>query len=104
MTKVLEFTRAQYMSATRKEQPAAHRRYYAQWVTPNIRDMVTAHFGLDLLLASKDPHLNDIPLARWDRLARRFVRAEDNSLGSRVCTLKEAAKQVIERARAWRHT
>ncbi len=84
-----------------------HREYYAQFVTKGIKVMVESRIGLQRILNSKDEHLNDIPLAEWDRLAGCRMsgsqligtptpRIDDGSLSSAVCTFKEAAKQLIE--------
>lgn len=86
-----------------------HREYYAQFVTPAIKQMVIDRIGLKTLAQSTDEHLNDIPLHVWDNLAgsSKFQRmrgdysctlriADDNSLASQVCALKEAAKQIKE--------
>jgi hypothetical protein len=57
-------TRADYMA-----KKCSHREYCGQFVTEAIRSMVLSMFTLEELLNSKDEHLNDLPLARWDRLA-----------------------------------
>jgi hypothetical protein len=46
-----------------------HRWYYAQFVDEEIKRYVLRFVGLERLLASKDPHLNDISLSTWDKLA-----------------------------------
>lgn len=57
----------------------AHRRYFAQFVTPAVIATVVRVIGADRLLASTDhPHMNDIPLARWDQLAPWRVRYAAN--------------------------
>lgn len=50
----------------------------------------------------QDEHLNNIPLAKWDRLGRT-MRSELNriginsySLSDLVCTLKQAARMTVE--------
>lgn len=45
-----------------------HEDYYSQFVTESTKRLVKSFIGLDQLLASKDPHLNDIRLSWWDRL------------------------------------
>lgn len=98
-------TRKEYIDTPYENQAAAHRQYYAQFVTESIRQSVLRRFGREALLASNDPHLNDIPLARWDALANALSPYEQPdypegkrfwSLGSAVCILKEAARQLIE--------
>jgi hypothetical protein len=82
-----------------------HREYYSQYVTQHVRDLVTRTFTVSVLLDSKDPHLNDIPLKRWDVLVNYLHKTtaeqlksngEWLTLGNGVCILKEAARQVIE--------
>jgi hypothetical protein len=89
----MKYARQQYM-----DHEVTHRQYYAQFVTPEIKTIVLDRFGLQRLLRSHDEHLNDIPLGEWDSLAGR-ISADDNSLCARVCTLKEAARQLIEESR-----
>lgn len=105
------FTRADYMSTPLDGQPAAHRRYYAQLVTPAARAMVARSIGMKRLLASTDPHLNDIPLHRWDRIAgtRGLTYAsmwqhlgDYPTLGGLVCVAKEAARLLVDEHRAAR--
>ncbi len=103
--KIIQFTRADYMAGK-----CTHREYYAQFVTPFIRATVAESIGTERIRASKDPHLNDIPLARWDELAggiRTGLRADAlraagdfPSLAAAVCILKEAARQVAEQVPA----
>src|SRR6478736_6838692 len=45
------------------------RQYYGQFVTPGCIAAVRQAFTLEELRRSIDPHLNDIELARWDRVA-----------------------------------
>lgn len=79
-----------------------HRAYYAQMVTEQHKRLVIQKFGMNNLLKSKDPYLNDLPLHSWDMIAN-FARfdnlsnyGENNSISAKVCILKEAAKQIIE--------
>jgi hypothetical protein len=100
-------SRAEYAAdprrANRIERQAAHRAYYAQFVTP-------AHFARLKNLpysikGSKDPYFNDIPLSAWDQLSWP-IPVESNTLlrkcgdyptlAGAVCILKEAAQQVRE--------
>lgn len=92
---------------TRKDcldQKCSHREYYAQFVTDEERARVARHFGKAKLLASTDPHLNDIPLRHWDALSpgpkavsEKLLAAGDYStLAGWVCIYKEAARQIIE--------
>lgn len=43
--------------------------YYKQFLEPWVFDRVLGEIGMAALLASTDPHLNDIPLYKWDALA-----------------------------------
>jgi hypothetical protein len=54
-----------------------------------------------LLLASTDPHLNNIPLSSWDQLPHCIggdIKAAGDWLSPAgwVCVAKEAARQIIE--------
>lgn len=97
------YTRADYMKDSQTEGTAAHRRYFGQFVTPGTKARVLQFIGLDRLLASKDPHLNDIPRLLWDQLTPAlpgsggFSKAGDHyTLANGVCLAKEAARQIIE--------
>lgn len=103
-------TRSEYMSACTKTDGdtwALHRAYYRQFVTSKVIALVETTIGEGPLLASQDPHFNDIPLAKWDRLhytlsmdsdVRAKVRDCNDtwSLGTSVCILKEAARILRE--------
>ena len=96
-------TRQDYISGK-----CTHREYYAQFVTPEIRQMVITRFGADLLKSAlaKDENLNGVPLHQWDNLtgfpnhalayARLKAAGDHCTLSSGVCILKEAARQVAE--------
>ena len=78
--------------------------FYGQFVSEYIKTVVQANIPLDRLLASEDPHLNDIPLEVWDRLlfplpVLKMLDAgmtEVNSMSIRVCVAKTAAHQLID--------
>lgn len=107
----IKFTRADYMNKR-----CTHREYYAQFVTPYVRQIVSQRVGIDKLKASKDPHFNDIPLSVWDSfwVARvpggMCIRPpmsitellgladEGNSASTGTCILKEAARQLVEQS------
>lgn len=81
--------------------------YYGQFVSDWTVAYVVSHIGEEALLNSNNPHLNDIPLAKWDKLtarmpvAIRFADAgEIPSLGVLVCIAKTAARRYIEEAKA----
>lgn len=96
------FTRSDYLNA-HEDRAAAHRRYYGQFVNSRTIKFVVSRIGADRLLASTDEHLNDIPLACWDMMARTLPLArplEDAgdylTLGNAVCIAKEAARQWLD--------
>jgi hypothetical protein len=97
-------SKAEYMAnANRIGREAAHRAYYAQFVTP-------AHFSRlkNLTVSietSKDPHFNDIDLRVRDRLSLPVPMKSNTllhkcgdypTLCGAVCILKEAAQQIRE--------
>lgn len=103
-------TRNDYLAAyvgntTDTERMHLHRGYYAQFVTPGVIRAVVAHIGADRIKASADPHMNDIPLRRWDMLhgtirqmttTRCREAGEGSCLATSVCIAKEAARQYRE--------
>ena len=56
------FTRRDYCP----DNKCTHEQYFTQFVTPKIKAAVRSYFGVARLLASTDPHLNDIALSKWD--------------------------------------
>lgn len=102
------YTRKDYMSATLEERKdnKAHRRYYSQFVTQDVKQRVLRCISLKRLRASRNKHLNDIPLHRWDSLFvgrcpanvnRKMREAGDwPSPAGLVCLAKEAARQLME--------
>jgi hypothetical protein len=94
------FTRKEYLSKV-----CTHAEYNAQFVDLAIKTRVIEAIGIKALMNSKDEHMNDIPLKKWDRLAMPApkhisdkMRAQGDypTLGGMVCIYKEAARQVIE--------
>jgi hypothetical protein len=93
------WTRKQYMDGE-----CSHRTYYAQFVTPNVLSTVRSWFGVERLLRTRDQeYFNTIPLIEWDRLVHAVPRTqmmrdagEGWSLGSAVCILKEAGRQLVD--------
>jgi hypothetical protein len=96
--------RADYMSNA-----ITHREYYAQFVSDDVRALVARSIGVDRIHESvdRDGAFNDIPLRRWDAMvpllgssvARALKECGDwLSLGTGVCILKEAARQLKERS------
>jgi hypothetical protein len=98
-------TRQEYMA---HPGPEEHRKYYGQFVTPEIKAYVRDRIGYETLKRSTDPHMNDIPLHRWDAMHRmappstwrafKDVGDAGVSLGNSVCLHKEAARQILEEA------
>lgn len=106
------FTRKDYLAAPG---PEAHRKYYAQFVTAGVLQLVSRCIGVKRIKGSAD--LGDIPLCEWDRLNESIKtlclsRMGDingavsvNAYGQRsiawalsdaVCIAKEAARQIKE--------
>jgi hypothetical protein len=101
-------TRKKYLAAIGEVGPDAeallHHAFYIQFATPALVSRVRGQFGPEELLVSRDPHLNDIPLARWDDLARSSYPFMPHhlisdagafySLSFGVCLLKAIARDV----------
>jgi len=91
---------------TRKQRmnnECTHAEYYAQFVTEGTKKRVLAFIDLDRLIASRDEHLNDIPLKQWDQIGAvwpttdRMKQAGDFlTMAGSVCINKEAARQIIK--------
>lgn len=99
--------REEYMSAPRDQAQAAHRQYYGQFVNAATIRAIVNRIGAPRLLASTDAHLNDIPLADWDKAAKGIPMAisfksvnDFPTLGGLVCVAKEAARQWIDQQKA----
>jgi transcription termination factor NusB len=95
------YTRKQYLN---KE--CTHREYYEQFVNGSVEQIVRVSIGLDRILHSTDPYLNDIPLKRWDMLEYAILQAAGHkfcevnqckgmSLSDCVCIAKAAARKMI---------
>jgi hypothetical protein len=59
----MRYTRKQYMS-----REVTHQQYYGQFSEKLIPVVLNA-FGEKRIIESVDPHFNDIPLEKWDRLS-----------------------------------
>jgi hypothetical protein len=57
-----------------------HHEYFSQFVNSWIIDTVLSAIGKDRLLASRDLHLNDIPLKLWDNLPKTQWRISAASI------------------------
>ena len=97
------YTRNQYMADSQTDGPAAHRRYFGQFVNSATIAVVVNFIGKDVLRASTHPHLSDIPLAKWDQLVAQlpgsggFTKAGDYyTTANGVCLAKEAARQWLD--------
>ena len=51
-------TRQEYL----KDSAALHNAYYLQYATAQTRQEILSSIGIDNLLSSKDPHLNDVKI------------------------------------------
>ena len=93
---------------TRKEYMAGkitHDEYYSQFVGDEVIHLVKRGIGEENIKNSIDPHFNDIPLRRWDRLssalrlqAGKAVGMANGtggvSLSDMVCVAKAAARMI----------
>lgn len=84
-----------------------HDTYFRQFVNEDLINLVSSRIGKLAIIESKDEHMNDIPLQRWDDLYHEVMRltrdlrkeaGEDNSLGTSVCIAKAAARIIKERS------
>lgn len=108
-TKVVEFTRSQYMNKA-----CTHQEFYIQFVTSSIRKLVETKFG-DRIRRSTNEWFNDIPLKEWDFLADITFRTMNReawraavcphldrgllwSMSDNVCILKAAAQEIRQAA------
>jgi hypothetical protein len=86
-----------------------HNDYYRQFVSDQTIQFVINSIGLQRILDSRDPHLNDIPLQVWDDLChysgfsflpvaklKEAGEVHIKTLGVGVCVLKQAAKMIRE--------
>lgn len=107
-------TRKQYMAHPRTNEQGeycntiaaqVHNEYYAQFATKNVVDYVRQAIGTDAIMASNDPHFNDIPLRKWDNLHAaisalttklRHEAGDVSCLAFSVCVAKRAAEKIKE--------
>lgn len=95
------FTRNDYMSGK-----CSHREYYAQYVDEDVRSSVMMVMGIDKLIHAyrQNDDFYSIPLPHWDALGWAFrfhtimkSRGDYPTLAGKVCILKEAARQIVEK-------
>jgi hypothetical protein len=94
------FTRTQYLN---KE--VSHDEYYAQFVTEHIKNIVLRNWSKATLQIAyaENEHFSVIPIKFWDMLANSMTiyaeplcqAGESDTLSTRVCILKAAARQII---------
>jgi hypothetical protein len=98
------YTREDYM-----RRRCSHEEYYGQYVNNSIRMSarnLVCQYKVTRLQYEKDPHLNFIPLGRWECVIlgsnRPLVakslqdRGDFLSPAVEICIAKEAARQVLE--------
>lgn len=99
------YTRAEYLNdcGAVEDQRSNHRKFYAQFVNEATVSAVAKAIGPSRLMASTDPHFNDIPLKDWDDVAPwlpREINFKDvgdyPTQAGLVCLAKEAARQYVE--------
>ena len=88
-----------------------HALYFSQFVNQWTIDEMVSFIGAETLLASRDYHLNDIPLKLWDNLpmtvhiaAKAKEFGDNTSLSTKVCTYKQAARMWLAKhgtAKIW---
>lgn len=100
----VRFTRYDYLS-----QQCSHADYYGQFDSPAVRRAILRVIPMSDLMASRDPHMNDIKLSRWgnirlDGAALRKLTIANGHAGVShyvysqsdiVCLAKEVAKRMI---------
>ena len=83
-----------------------HREYFGQYVNENVRGGVLAVMGETRLMSAwrEETTFNTIPLYKWDALGIAFnflkpmrERHDMPTLENKVCILKEAALQIVEK-------
>jgi hypothetical protein len=96
------YTRTDYLN-----KKCTHDEYYGQFVTDGFISTVCNIIGKKKILESTDPHLNDIPLTKWDAIVHnrmlplgtgeKMKEAGDYLTPSGgVCIAKCAARRIKE--------
>ena len=88
-----------------------HRQYYGQFVNDKLINYVSVNIGEKIIEASTDPHMNDIPMKKWDILnilnyidkSAYKIANNDKTVNGilwspsvNVCIGKEAARQYLD--------
>lgn len=85
-----------------------HHSYYLQFATSKTYKVVKSYIGEKDIKLSTDPHFNDIPLHRWDRLHELMIETSNRkakkesdgtdkfcwSLSDSVCVAKTIAREI----------
>lgn len=101
----VRFTRYDYLS-----QQCSHAEYFGQFDSTAVRCAILRVIPMSDLMASRDPHMNDIKLSRWDNIRldgealRKLTIANGHAdasghyvyaLSDIVCLAKEVAKRMV---------
>lgn len=101
-TTITIITRKSYMSGS-----SSHAEYYGQFDSPEVRRAILNVIPMSDLMASTDPHLNDIRLSRWDairlpketRCMLSVANGHETSIiyshSDVTCLAKAVAKRII---------
>ena len=103
-TNITIITRKSYLSGSN-----THAEYYGQFDSPAVRRAILMVIPMSDLMASTDPHFNDIKLSHWDNIRldgealRKLTIANGHAGVSHyvyaqsdiVCLAKEAAKRMV---------
>jgi len=82
-------TRKEYMNGD-----ISHQDYYMQFATEEMKRKVIRDITIEAIKNSKDEHLNDIPLHRWDLLSGCMFRGSQCMV--RPTVSKECAEKIYE--------
>ena len=94
------FARKDYL-----DDKCSHDEYYRQFVTEGVMWAVRSVISVDRLKASRDEHMNDIPLNVWDRVFPKCPAAVNQAMrdggdyptaAGLVCLGKAAARMLLE--------
>jgi len=90
-----KFSRSEFLNGQ-----VEHHKYYCQMLNNDIITAVVKSIGVASLLDSKDEHLNDISLRRWDDATRTFTikrwpEGDSPSQAGLVCVAKAGAREFL---------